>query len=100
MKNRNGAKVDVEGVPHVAHVVAEDPLPAQDDARVEPHGHDGDEHVRQREADDEVVRYYSQLPEPTDADYDEQVPEDGSEDDEAHDECLEREGQSRVCGRR
>ena len=62
MEDGDGAEVDVEGVPHVAHEVAEHPVSGYLHRGVERHREHGDEHVGEGERYDEVVRDDAQLP--------------------------------------
>lgn len=75
MEDRARAEVDVEGVPDVAHVVAEHPAAGYLDRGVEGHGEHGDEHVREGERDDEVVGHDAELAMPDHRDHDEEVAE-------------------------
>lgn len=86
VEDAHRAKVDVEGVPHIAHEVAEHPLSREFHRGVERHRAQCHEHVRERERHHVVVRDYTEFPVPEDADDDQGVAQHRAEDDGAHDE--------------
>lgn len=85
VEDRRRREVNVEGVPHVAHEIPEDPFAvSQLDTKIKTHREYRHQHVGQREADHEEVRYDPQLPMPHDGNDHQEVPEKRRQDDEPH----------------
>lgn len=84
MEDGAGAEVHVQGVPHVAHEITEQPFAGQLHARVERHREHRDQHVGQRQRDHEIIGDDPQLPVPHHRHHHQQITEHRGHYDGAH----------------
>lgn len=89
MEDADGAEENVQGVPHVAHKVTEQPASGKFHGGVERHREQSYQHIRQRQRHHEIVRDHLELPMPHDRDDDQQIAEERADDDKSHDESLD-----------